>query len=69
MANPAGALSDRELEVLRLVTEGMTDAQVAERLFVSTRTVNAHMRSILRKLGARSRATAARLAEERGLLG
>ena len=69
VANPAGALSDRELEVLRLVTEGMTDAQVAERLFVSTRTVNAHMRSILRKLGARSRATAARLAEERGLLG
>ena len=67
---PAGApLTPRELEVLRLVGEGMTDAQVAGRLFVSTRTVNAHLRSILRKLGVRSRAAAVRLAQERGLLG
>jgi DNA-binding CsgD family transcriptional regulator len=40
------ALTAREAEVLRLVTVGLSDAEAAERLFLSVRTVNAHLRSI-----------------------
>jgi DNA-binding NarL/FixJ family response regulator len=64
---PAG-LTAREVEVLRLVAVGLTDAEVAERLFLSVRTVNAHLRSVYRKLGVRSRAAAGRFAEEHDLL-
>jgi non-specific serine/threonine protein kinase len=64
--NPAG-LSERELEVLRLVAEGLTNAQVAERLYLSPRTVDAHLRRIYDKLGASSRAEAVRFAVEQGL--
>jgi DNA-binding CsgD family transcriptional regulator len=59
-------LTPRELEVVGLVAEGLTDAQVAERLFVSLRTVNAHLRSIYRKLDVRSRSAATRYAVEQG---
>jgi len=55
--------------VLRLVAEGFTDAQVAERLVVSLRTVNAHLRSIYRKLQVSSRGQATRFALEHGLIG
>jgi DNA-binding CsgD family transcriptional regulator len=55
--NPGG-LSQREAEVLRLVAEGLTDAEVAERLFISRRTVTSHMTSIYNKLGVNSRAAA-----------
>ena len=65
-AYPAG-LTAREVEVLRLVAQGLTDAQVAERLFVSPHTVNAHLRSIYGKLGVASRTAAARFATEHGL--
>jgi len=61
-------LSAREIEVLRLVAEGLTDAQVAERLFLSPRTVGHHLRSIYRKLHVPSRAAAAKAALERGLI-
>ncbi|MDQ4126384.1 MAG: LuxR C-terminal-related transcriptional regulator [Actinomycetota bacterium] len=61
-------LSERELEILRLVAGGRTDSQVAERLFISPRTVGQHLRSIYRKLGVPSRAAAAREAVERGLI-
>jgi DNA-binding CsgD family transcriptional regulator len=61
-------LSERELEVLRLVAEGLTDAQVASRLYLSPRTVGFHLRSIYRKLGVPSRAAAARAAVERSLI-
>jgi DNA-binding NarL/FixJ family response regulator len=64
---PAG-LTAREVEVLRLVAAGLTDAEVAERLFLSVRTVNAHMRSVYRKVGVGSRAAAGRFAAENGLL-
>jgi class 3 adenylate cyclase/DNA-binding CsgD family transcriptional regulator len=64
---PAG-LTAREIEVLRLVALGLSDAEAAERLFVSVRTVNAHLRSVYRKAGVRSRAAAGRFAEENGLL-
>jgi non-specific serine/threonine protein kinase len=63
-----GALSARELEVLKLVAEGLTNAQVAERLFLSPRTVNAHLNSIYHKLGVRSRSAAVRLAVEHHLV-
>ncbi len=61
-------LSPREAEVLRLVAAGLTDAQVAERLFLSTRTVNAHLRSIYGKLDLPTRSAATRWATERGIV-
>jgi DNA-binding NarL/FixJ family response regulator len=64
---PAG-LTAREVDVLRLVAAGLTDAEAAERLFVSVETVGAHLRSIYRKAGVRSRAAAGRFAEDNGLL-
>ena len=60
-------LTPRELEVLRLVAEGLTDAQVAERLVLSLRTVHSHLRSIYRKLGVRSRSAATSTAIRNGL--
>ncbi len=61
-------LSTREVEVLRLVASGLTNAEVADRLFLSFRTVDWHMGSIYRKLGLHSRAEATRFAAEHGLL-
>jgi DNA-binding NarL/FixJ family response regulator len=49
------------------VTEGLTDAQVAERLFLSPRTVSKHLHSIYGKLDVSSRTAAARFAAEHGL--
>jgi DNA-binding CsgD family transcriptional regulator len=65
---PADGLTAREHEVLRLVAEGLTDPQIAERLSVSPRTVHAHLRSIYNKLDVPSRAAAVRLAVERRLI-
>ena len=61
-------LSERELEILRFVAQGFTDSQVAERLYVSPRTVGQHLRSIYRKLGVPTRAAAAKVAVERSLI-
>jgi LuxR family transcriptional regulator, maltose regulon positive regulatory protein len=61
-------LTHRELEVLRLVAKGLTDGQVAERLYISPRTVSQHLRSVYKKLGVPSRAAAARRAVEQDLL-
>ena len=63
---PAG-LTAREAEVLGLVAKGLTNAQVAERLFISPRTVGAHLTSIHGKLGVSSRGAAVRFAVEHGL--
>jgi len=63
---PAG-LSAREVEVLRLVAEGLSSADVAAKLVLSTRTVEQHLRSIYNKLGVSSRAAATRFAVEHGL--
>jgi DNA-binding CsgD family transcriptional regulator len=52
-------VSPRELEVLRLVSEGLSDAEIAERLFLSRRTVNSHLTSLYAKLGVSSRTAAA----------
>ena len=61
-------LSAREAEVLHLVATGLTNAEVAGKLFLSPRTVDWHLSSIYRKLGSHSRAEATRFAIEHGLL-
>jgi DNA-binding CsgD family transcriptional regulator len=61
-------LSAREVEVLKLVARGMTNAQIGQELFISPRTVNAHMGSVYHKIGSSTRAEAARFATEHGLL-
>ncbi len=66
-AYPAG-LTAREVEVLRLVAEGLTDAQVAEQLVISLRTVNAHLTSIYQKIHVSSRGAATRYALEHQLV-
>ena len=63
-----GGLTSREVEVLGLVATGMTNAQVAQRLFLSPRTVHRHLNSIYHKLGVSSRTAATRFALEHGLL-
>ena len=51
-----GPLGPREADVARLVAEGLTNKQIGARLFISERTVDSHVRSILNKLGFSSRA-------------
>jgi DNA-binding CsgD family transcriptional regulator len=53
-----------ELTVARLVAEGLTNREVADRLFVSPHTVNSHLRHIFTKLGINSRVELARLARD-----
>lgn len=64
---PAG-LTRRELDVLRLVAQGMTDAEVGGALSISPRTVSQHLRSIYNKLDARSRLEATRFAIDHHLI-
>ena len=66
-AYPQG-LTEREGEVLRLVAHGLTDAQIAETLVISPRTVNAHLRSIYTKLDITSRNAATYFALEHDLI-
>ena len=53
--------------MLRLVAEGLSNAQVAERLYVTPRTVNAHLTAVYSKLGVTSRSAAVRFALDHGL--
>jgi len=64
----AAPLSEREAEVLRLVAEGLSDAEIAGRLIVSPHTVHRHVANIRTKLGQPSRAAAAAYAARRGLI-
>jgi DNA-binding NarL/FixJ family response regulator len=66
LANPAG-LTSRQLEVLDLLAEGLTNTQIAERLFVSSRTAEHHVEAIFAKLGVSTRKEAARRSAELGL--
>ena len=61
-------LSEREREVLNLIATGMTNAQIAERLVISERTVKSHVNNILSKLGVTDRTQAATTALQRGLV-
>jgi pimeloyl-ACP methyl ester carboxylesterase/DNA-binding CsgD family transcriptional regulator len=62
-----GVLSDRELDVLRLIAAGKTNPKIAEALFISRNTVQNHVASILTKAGLANRAEAAAYAERHGL--
>jgi len=61
-------LTEREVEVLRLVAQGLTDAQIAQTLIISPRTVNAHLRSIFSKLNITSRNAATHFVLEHHLM-
>ena len=61
-------LTEREVEVLRLLATGVSNGDIASRLFLSTRTVDHHVSAILAKLGVRSRAEAARKLRELPIL-
>lgn len=64
----SAGLTAREIEVLRLAAQGLSYVQIAERLIISARTVDAHLRSIYAKLGVTSRNEATRVAREHQLL-
>jgi DNA-binding NarL/FixJ family response regulator len=64
----APTLTSRELQVLRLAAEGLSNAQVAKRLWISEPTVKSHLSRTYEKLGVSNRTGAARWAERRGLL-
>jgi LuxR family transcriptional regulator, maltose regulon positive regulatory protein len=66
-AQHESGLSTRELEVLRLVAEGLTNGEIATRLVISEHTVHRHVTSILRKLGVSSRVAATAYAHRHGL--
>ena len=66
-SRPPAGLTPREVEVLGLVATGMTNAQVAEELFLSPRTVQRHLNSVYHKIGVGSRTAATRFALKHGL--
>ena len=61
-------LTVRELEVLELIFQGLRNNDIGEQLSISGRTVEAHVRSIIAKLGAQSRTEAVRIAVEMNLI-
>jgi NarL family two-component system response regulator LiaR len=68
MPNPFAELTDRELEVLRLVAEGLSNAQIAERLVLSEKTVKGYVSNILSKLYLADRTQAAVFAWREGMM-
>jgi two-component system response regulator NreC len=65
---PAGELSDREVEVLKLIALGHTNAEIAEQLYLSVRTVESHRAHIQQKLGLTTRSELVRFALSNGLI-
>src|SRR2546426_258708 len=59
-------LTERETEVLRMISDGLTDRETAVALSISIRTVETHVSNVLHKLGVRSRSEAAQLYREHG---
>ncbi|MEU0437700.1 response regulator transcription factor [Streptomyces sp. NPDC006290] len=68
MRTPAAALSRRELEVLELVKDGLSNLQISKKLFLSQATVKSHLVHIYAKLGVDSRTSAVAAATERGVI-
>lgn len=68
MRTPAAALSRRELEVLELVRDGLSNQQISKKLFLSQATVKSHLVHIYAKLGVDSRTSAVATATERGVI-
>jgi DNA-binding NarL/FixJ family response regulator len=64
----AAGLTPRQMDVLRIVAEGCTNQEIAERLFLAPKTVDHHVSAILEKLGAATRRDAAGAARRLGLL-
>ncbi len=67
-ANRDSELTERELEVLRLLAQGLTKTEVAAKLFLSYSTIHSHTKSIYRKLGGSSRDEVLERARELGLI-
>jgi DNA-binding NarL/FixJ family response regulator len=67
-ADRSAGLTAREIEVLRLVADGLNNQTIGERLFLSEHTVHRHVANILNKLSVSSRAAAVAQAARRGLL-
>ena len=65
---PVDPLSPRELEVVKLIAEGLTSEEIAEQLFISKKTVDRHRANVLEKLGMRNRVELTRYAIRRGLV-
>jgi DNA-binding NarL/FixJ family response regulator len=65
---PEDPLSPRELEVVKLIAEGMTSEEIAKQLFISKKTVDRHRANVLEKLGMRNRVELTRYAIRRGLV-
>jgi DNA-binding NarL/FixJ family response regulator len=68
-AEPVESLTEREIELLRLVAEGMSNKAIAQTLSISENTIKYHIRNILRKLGVQNRTEAVTQAIRAGLLG
>jgi DNA-binding NarL/FixJ family response regulator len=68
MASVAGSLSERELGVVRLVAQGLSNAEVAARLYLSEATVKSHVARVLAKLGLRDRVQVVVYAYEHGIV-
>jgi LuxR family maltose regulon positive regulatory protein len=68
LVTASGTLSERELEVLRLVADGLSNQQIAKRLFITTGTVKTHVHNIIEKLYAQSRTNAISRARELKLI-
>lgn len=67
-ALPALELTAREIDVLKLLAQGLSNAEIADQLFISHNTVKTHLKSIFSKLGVEHRVQAAVIALQQGLI-
>jgi DNA-binding NarL/FixJ family response regulator len=68
VADPSASLTERELQVLRGMSQGKSNAEIGRSLFLSEDTVKTHARRLFRKLGVNDRAQAVALGFRRGLV-